>query len=245
MKRWLYLLSVLVVVSCGKIDNDQTQAVGSGKAVQKVVAGNLEYVYQYDSEGRLAMISCSDSSPELKFEYKEDGSLEVTGGNYTRAYVYGNTDELASVSYSFKGVDAGLIIFKHSDGLPISMTLTSQDEPAAATTEYLWKDGNMVKMTSLADLDVPGLYTEYTYSEIINNFEVPLPCYWSLDVFNDSYFYPMMRSKNLPQSIRLGETEEYRTFSYDFDKEGNISKVTVVSSNGDTNLSTKVYEIKY
>ena len=30
-----------------------------------------------------------------------------------------------------------------------------------------------------------------------------------------------------------------------FDKEGNINMVTVVSSNGDTNLSTKVYEIKY
>lgn len=229
------LLVLSVFCACSPADDVQLLAVQSGRPVKKVVSPYGEYLYEYDAAGRVSSII--HDKDEYKYDYPEDNKVVVTGQGYTRTYVYGEYGELESVHFMFSDdVDAGTISFAHTDGFPVTCTLDSDIYTDYVLYEYVWEEGNCIRQHPLNvsdDFSLSSIESSYS-SGIINNYNVPLPCFWSFVQLNESLIYPVMRCRNLPDSI--GD----RTFGYERNPEGDICKIEV---NG--NQRHEVYEIEY
>ena len=92
----------------------------------------------------------------------------------------------------------------------------------------------------------PGSVLEFEYTDILNNLDIPVPCYgdWKLELHSDPFVYPLMRTKNLPRKISLSGYDSYITYSYEFNSDKDLIRVKADQfSEGKT--YSKVYEIRY
>ena len=238
-------IMLLGLFGCEKIDRDAVSAVQSGKAVKKIVCADVEYSYKYDTQGRISSIAYNKLAPEFIFEYQQEDKLVVTYGNYAYTYTYGQGGELLNIEMSFSGLDAGTATFGHSEGLPVSYSLSSDTDSGHLVSSYAWEGGNLMRISSEI-YDSPGSVLEFEYSEILNNLDVPVPFYadQGLDINSDSFHYPFMCTKNLPHKITLGGYDSYITYSYEFNSEKDLVRVKA-DRFSDGKTSSKVYEIEY
>lgn len=218
------LFGLLTFFSCEKSEPEQVPAVQHGR-VASVVAPDHHYVYDYDESGRLVSISFNEGlSGWYEFDYSEEGILVVTEGGYTNTYTYGLAGELENVDIKFKGNDVVTLYFEHSDGLPVKCTA---DE--VLLDEYVWKEGNMTR-----SIYKSSSQREYSYTDILNNWTIPMPFFSNFSPTSERFIYPIMCSRNLPSQI------DSKSFIYERDSHGNISKVTVQAGS-----SSREYKIEY
>lgn len=233
MKNFVWFAVLVLLCACEKIDDESSLAVSSGKMVKSICSSSDKYVYEYDENGRIMSIAYNDGLSVFNYDYSNENLLIVTGGGCTRNYIYGKSGKLETVNYVFSDEqDFGTMTFTHSGGFPAFCSVTSDLVSDRIVSEYVWEDGNLVLVRPGTGESCPA--DEYSYTGIVNNFNVPLPFFWSFNVNNECFIYPLMLSHNLPESI------VDRHFRYDRNQEGDICKVTV-----ETTARHDVYEVEY
>lgn len=249
MKICKILISSIILLGlfgCEKVDTDVIYAIQSGKSVSNIVCGDEEYSYRFDTQGCMSSILYNKIALEYAFEYQQDDKLVVTYGNYVNTYTYGQGKELLSIKMLFSGLDSGMATFEHSDGLPVTYSLSSETNPGYIVSRYTWDNGNLTKIISEVHEDLPGSVLEFEYTDILNNLDIPVPFYgdWKLELHSDPFVYPLMRTKNLPRKISLSGYDSYITYSYEFNSDKDLIRVKADQfSEGKT--YSKVYEIRY
>ena len=233
MKLGLYLkcllICLVIVCACEKTDNGQIPAVQSGKSILRVISADIEYVYDYDNDGRLISITenyrLSGMSSKHEFDSSEEGILVVTGKNYTRIYTFGDCGEMLKAELKWSDMDYLTLHFIHSHSLPIKC-LECED----LRDEYTWEDGNLISRTVFNSIRY-----NFSYTPILNNWHVPLPIFHDFSGVCEYDIYPLMLSRNLPSEIND------RSYTYERNSDGDICKVICVCGNN----ILKEYTIEY
>lgn len=220
----------MVFVSCSKDDEDDGQKGANGeRLVSKVI-----------------LIEAEDEREDIyKFEYDKNGQMTKVVNYYgyvTDTYTYTRSENKLIVEYLsvnekeneepdlYKTVcvlnNKGLITslsFWGSEEIPITYDDKNQ-QISGESYEYTWKDGNMIKCTSLNEHTTLNGYTTYTYSNYEKKTNISdMSSTWA-DFYDYSYFGVM--NKNLVASKKSkygdGREREYK-YEYEFDKDGYIT----------------------
>ena len=250
------LLAVLMCAnfaSCSKDDDANTDTGGEDvvvgeKKLVKMVSNEETYTFSYDNEGRLssAIDTYDDGDYGYKYSYKfiwgDDAVVvkyEHTGGyssDYTETYTYTLKDGLVQ-SYVDDDNDKGTYSYNNSNRL-IKAEFTSKDW----TINAVWdKD----KLVSVKTSDKYGSYPSsiLTYGETCKKGYFPLIS--NIIELEEVLFmaHPEiagMRTNQLPNTYSPGDEEISMT--YEYDKEGYISKIKLKDNDGNTDTYTLTWK---
>lgn len=216
MKRYIMgVLICLLAVGCDSLNysDEADYAVVNDQKISMISltyeANVTEYRYEYNSDGSLKAIITDISSYE--FSYSNSGYSINKGGWFNYEF-----DDLVSPS------ECLIYYLKDSSTEPSTYKYTYKDsmlsslETSDAVCYYKWDNrGDMVAVNCNFDFGEP-LIAEYAYSDVINNFNVPIPglCLLFPSYMFSDFCYGYIPSKHLPAC------------SYSRDDKGNISKLT-------------------
>lgn len=257
MKRNLTLLTCMFFVVVGFIGCSDESGNGRGAVGRLVVAIDYEYCeedyeekefysyeFQYDDVGRLT---------DMMFYYNghEEDHAEYTYSANTIYLIDSNCEETIEWKLNTRGLvntrvlssDDYEYVYRYNygtDGLlssvssvRLSMDNTSQE------TEYERANGNIVRVsyTQKDNLSGSAYIREYYYTytnhvdksnldimAVIGNTCLIYPC----DITEiDKTTFKSLGNKNLPKSFRSPIDNENWTFTYDFDKSGDLKEIDV------------------
>ena len=241
------VLMCVNLASCSSDDDptgekDENGVVNSGKKIAKIVSESEEWketiTFSYDDKGRLIQ---STEIDEYDGEKRTRSCQYIWGDDVVKV----NHEEGFSYTFTLKN---GLIQ-SCDDGTTFtynnSNRLIKYEEPgykSTYTTTAIW-DGD--KLMSISDEDDD--YT-YTYGETCKKGFCPS---FAVMIYDDFYglFYvhPELlgaRSNHLPatETCKYGNEIETETFTYNFDKEGYVSKIIVKLMDGATETCSITWE---
>ena len=251
------LLAVLMCAnfaSCSKdddanIDTGGEDVVVGEKKLVKMVSNEETYTFSYDDEGRLSSAIETvnyDDGTTRKYSYKfiwgDDAVVvkyEYTGGyssDYTGTYTYTLKDGLVQ-SYVDDDNDKGTYSYNNSNRL-IKAEFTSKDW----TINAVWdKD----KLVSVKTSDTYGPYTSsiLTYGETCKKGYFPLIS--NIIELEEVLFmaHPEivgMRTNQLPNTY--SPDDEEISMTYEYDKEGYISKIKMKNEDGESETYTLTWK---
>ena len=256
------LLAVLLCAnfaSCSKDDSPEEDPnkgnSGGGvvtvneKKLVKMVSNEETYTFSYDNEGRLssATDTYDDGDYGYKYSYKfiwgDDAVVvkyEHTGGyssDYTGTYTYTLKDGLVQ-SYVDDDNDKGTYSYNNSNRL-IKAEFTSKDW----TINAVWdKD----KLVSVKTSDTYGPYTSsiLTYGETSCK-KGYFPLISNIIELEEVLFmaHPEIvgiRTNQLPNTY--SPYDEEISMTYEYDKEGYISKIKMKNEDGDSDVYTLTWK---
>lgn len=254
------LLAVLMCAnfaSCSKDDAANTDGGGNDeggnqqvtvneKKLVKMVSNEETYTFSYDNEGRLssAIDTYDDGDYGYKYSYKfiwgDDAVVvkyEKESGDYTNTYTYTLKDGLVQ-SYVDDDNDKGTYSYNNSNRL-IKAEFTSKDW----TINAVWdKD----KLVSVKTSDKYGSYPSsiLTYGETCKKGYFPLIS--NIIELEEVLFmaHPEIvgiRTNQLPNTY-LYEDDEEISMTYEYDKEGYISKIKMKNEDGESETYTLTWK---
>lgn len=248
------LLAVLMCAnfaSCSKDDDANTDTGGEDvvvgeKKLVKMVSNEETYIFSYDNEGRLSSAIETDDDGDkysYKFVWGDDAVVvkdEHTGGyssDYTETYTYTLKDGLVQ-SYVDDDNDKGTYSYNSSNRF-IKAEYTSKDW----TINAVWdKD----KLVSVKTSDKYGSYPSsiLTYGETCKKGYFPLIS--NIIELEEVLFmaHPEiagMRTNQLPNTYLYEDDEEF-SLTYEYDKEGYISKIKLKDNDGNTDTYTLTWK---
>ncbi len=221
MKRFvLGFLIFLPLVSCESLDNriEMNYAVMTDHKVSMVILSHetdiMEYQYEYYSDGRLkSIIPYHNGMKSQKYEYSyEDSGYSINVGKWF-TYQFDDMQRpseckifaLTGSSYE----DIPKVKYTYNDDMLVSM------ECPDGYYNYEWNENGDVAAVSAGFEYGGSLKNIFTYSNVINNFDVPIPglCLPFYSHMFSEFCYGIVPSKHLPDCL------------YERDELGNIIKM--------------------
>ena len=219
MKRYiLFILTCLLFVCCdSRIEHEgKNYAVVTGQKVSMVVMERegsvMEYHYVYNTDETLKSItSFLNGNKMSSYEYSYEASGYEVANNYYR-YRFDDMSRPSEclISTSFSS-DEELVKTKYT----YNGSALSAFEAPDVTCHYEWNEDGDISGVNI-DFQYGGpLKISYTYSDVINNFGVPMPglCLFCYGYMFSDICYGQMPSKHLPSC------------SYERNGKGDISNI--------------------
>lgn len=215
----------LLLAACSEVSGNLSPlSVVSGKKVKSISTESAGYEYYYNKSGRITSIITryGTSTREYAFSYPKEGILEVSMDLYKNTYYYGAVGELISVAYQFSTSDPCFLIFSYSGGM---LSRSYGQINTLVECSYEWDENNLSLMTINYE-ENDNIY-DFVYTDIINNFNVPLPFYLFLIGNNqDHVVYPLTLSRNLVE-IMNHSGQDSRIFDYERNEAGDIERIII------------------
>lgn len=168
-----------------------------------------EYRYEYNSEGILKSIITDGSSYE--YSYSSSGYSINKGGWFKYQFDDIEHPSECLIYYLKESSNEEPSKFKYSYNGSMLSSLETPD----CVCSYKWDNkGNLIEVSSRFDFGGP-MKVEYTYSDVINNFNVPIPglCLLFPSYMFSDFCYGYMPSTYLPAC------------TYSRNVKGNINKI--------------------
>lgn len=193
-------------------------------------------LYAYDTEGRISTVKFSDGSYQETYAYTSTQITKtVKDGSINRTYTYSLNAQGRVTTENAMADNYKVDYTYNNDGYLTQSIETNLIDNSKVTTTYTYTDGNLTKVVSpTSTLDIT-----YTSDAAKDNFFVEGDP--SLPAFNSSILksYFGKTSKNLVAKISYGSGYN-ENYSYEKDANGNITKVTMrTSDNSGYTLSNK------
>jgi hypothetical protein len=211
------ILMAIMTIACDPICNsgDKEYAIVNNK--QKILKitltyeGNVkEYDYQYYSDGRLKSIN----QATMSYEYSYDGSGYSINSDNWYEYRFDDIERPSECVIYF------IHDLPHKESARYKYTYDGSVLTSLETTDvncfYKWNDsGDLMEVSSGFDHGGPLMAKYNRYSDVINNFSVPIPglCLLFPSVMFSDFCYGYIPSKHLPAC------------TYSRNDKGNISKI--------------------
>jgi hypothetical protein len=194
---------------------------------------NKEYVFEYDSKGRLIKITYGDKSNGDKsvqtFTYHSSGYLSkkvVTDYSCTETYVYNKNGDVTkfTMAYSENEVYEFNITYK-AKGQPKNATMIYNGENVG-TAEFTYnKDGTMKKLEMIYDGTTSGVEYTYKNGRIVKEMNTNL-----YGITYKSYEYDS--KGRLTKNYEWGDLDDFLSgYEYKYDSNGNVTNITRLDTN--------------
>lgn len=239
---------LLIAISCVQVEDvvkdndDYCFAVSSGKLIKTIrLYGrdgycSYEWNYSYDENGRVASV---DLSPyQFDYEYSE-GLLNSISGitGFEWNLKYDQSNRLEKYALYFEDENVMELTFAYSYDRLSECQIDGFE--TFSRVSYTWDDGNMAER-SFQD----GVSHQYSYSDIIDNFNVPVP-YLTNVFYGIQLIDPLLSgytgSRNLASKIKIvnGNDGEaiFKEIRYERNAENDIIRIEVEGGG--------IYEIDY
>jgi hypothetical protein len=205
---------------------------------------NQEYVFEYDSKGRLIKLTSDDKRDGYtsveKFTYHSSGYLSkkvVTDYRGTETYVYNKNGDVTKYTqaYSENEVWEYDITYK-AKGQPKNATMIYNGENVG-TAEFTYnKDGTMKKLEMIYDGTTSGVEYTYKNGRIVKEMNTNL-----YGITYKSYEYDS--KGRLTKNYYWGNPDDFwGGYEQKYDSNGNITNITCLDTN---EKITRRYEYKY
>ena len=231
------LMAVLMSVSltsCSKDENqDGSEDFSNEKKLVKIIEDDSEEVYRYDDMGRVIEI-LYNGEISASYVWSDDVVKEIYGTNikeYTLANSRIQGYESNSGTYGSYTYDSyGKLLIFNSDYW---------------NERYVWTGDKVTSVTHDIDRsDYEPAKTNITYDKSCKKGYFPMFMYMvSREVLDISWAHPELfglRSSLLPSTITYSSKDhnEFSTFTYEFDKDGYISKFTWINERSGSSIVT-------
>ena len=205
------------------------------------------YTFSYDNEGRLSSAIDTDDDGDkdsYKFIWGDDAVVvkcEHTGGygpDYTKTYTYTLKDGLVQ-SYVDDDNDTGTYSYNSSNSL-IKAEFTSK----GYTINAVWNKDKLVSVRHSYANYGSGTPSILTYGESCKKGYFPLISDiigWEDVLFMAHPEIAGMRTNQLPNTYSYADDEEF-SLTYEYDKEGYISKIKMKDEDGDSETYTLTWK---
>jgi len=231
----LFTALTLFFVSCDKDDNKQSNGANSKRIAKltKVLSPGTEdestfqSVYEYDNMGRIV---------------KTDNIFETTYYSYLADKIIVETTYRTDI---LKLNDNGLVSKINMGPMNIECSYNNKNElikqiNAGGILDYNWNNGNIVNFK--VDSEGNGISNyNVTYTNYKNREQLTI----NLGTFSPNIFKGIygVGTKNLPASV----TSDVRklTYEYEFDKDGDITKMTIKEESPDKEIERMIIYIEY
>ena len=236
----LFTALTLFFVSCDKDDNKQGNGANSKRIAKLTEVQNPgtedesthQMVYEYDNMGRVVKALIEDL----------DKTSDVTYYSYSADKIIVETTYRTDI---LKLNDNGLVSKINMGPMNIECSYNNKNElikqiNAGGILDYNWNNGNIVNFK--VDSEGNGISNyNVTYTNYKNREQLTI----NLGTFSPNIFKGIygVGTKNLPASV----TSDVRklTYEYEFDKDGDITKMTIKEESPDKEIERMIIYIEY
>lgn len=253
---------MILAVSCEKMRNDGAEqeelAVVSGKKIKSITkscqgSDTFFHEYKYNDFGVVESIVCDPENPEkyYSYSYNEEGIAEVSSCSNALIWkcIYSDDGYLKSY-YNLKDNSDQYEVTWTDGAVKCIHVIPADVMDAEYDLLYEWKNGDVVSMSNTdSRLKYTPVY-HYSYSRIINNFNVPFDDVFTDFVNGDPMFENVIRSEYLVSSItqqqKSSDQNIREIFEYTRNEDGDICRIHRIKSYDEPFITEEVtYMIEY
>ncbi|MCB0508723.1 MAG: hypothetical protein KDD21_10535 [Bacteroidetes bacterium] len=237
MRKSTFILSLFISIVCALIisscKKDKTPECRILSVITNSTFSNDTTYFSYDSQGRV-IAAVSNSGSNITYSYFGNSANRITtssGFSYRDSLVFENGNLLKEVySYSNTGVLDGKVSYSYNASWDLIQYTDQSFSPASLSIQNLnYSNGNPISVTeggtTIGTIDY---YTDKSSAK---------GDYLDFFQFSNFGYGRYLKSKNLIKSQTLTSSGITYNYTYEFDSNGNVSKLTI---NDGTNTSSYI-----
>lgn len=240
----LLILSSLISFSCKKEPSKEDQTNNNTCYIANWEEGNVSINYAYDANDRIVTENITKGAgvyelpAKRTFNYKSD---RITVNELPSNVTY---DLLLSsnrvVKFSFKSDRYSEVAYDADGYISKISDYSNSNNSLLHTKEFRYQNGNLTSVIATGGIGTPNQNTEiyaleyFQAKKAIEGVDLALNKFIMLDWDLADYFAPFQLpvsffgkgSVNLLKAVRFPHGGEYFSFTYDFDKNDMVTKIT-------------------
>ncbi|MBC8987558.1 DUF4595 domain-containing protein [Pedobacter sp. N36a] len=244
----LLILSIFISFSCKKEPSKESQTNNNMCYITNWEESNVSINYAYDANDRIITENITKGSgayvlpAKRTFNYKSDRITVNELPSNTTYDLLLSSNRVVEFSFPSAWNDYSKVEYS-SDGYVTKISnYYKTDNKLYHTKEFKYQNGNLISVIATGGIGTPNQYTE-TYSleyyqdrKAIEGVDFALNKFIMPDWYLSDYFTPFQLpvsffgggSGNLLKAVRFPHGGEYFSFTYDFDKNDKVTKITYI-----------------